>query len=324
MQCFSGMSDERKGRCFLHEYRKDPSEDCGRDFIYTFDAIGTKWEIETTKPLESRLQERIHKRIEHFDVTYSRFRSDSLVSRIAAAPDGGSFEFPPDSIALFSLYDRLYALSEGAVDPLVGRDLELLGYDQKYSFKQTTHLEKIKAEPEKRASWPKDIVREGTLLITHRPLLIDVGAAGKGYLVDIVSGMLKEAGFTDFIVDGSGDLVHSGEPAVLIGLEHPFDPQLVMGVANLKNSALCASAVNRRTWGEGLHHVLNAQTRVPVQDVVATWAIAADALTADGLATALFFTSGKQLAKEFRFSFVRMFRDGRAEYSRNFDGELFS
>jgi len=260
----------------------------------------------------------------NFDYTYSRFRPDSLVSQIAAAPDGGRFEFPPDSIALFALYDQLYALTEGAVDPLVGRDLELLGYDRKYSFKQTANLEQIKDEPKKLVSWPKDIVREGTLLITHRPLLIDVGAAAKGYLVDIVSGILREAGFTDFIVDGSGDLVHSGEPAVLIGLEHPFDPHLVMGVANLKNSALCASAITRRAWGEGLHHVLNAQTGVPVQDVVATWAIAADAMTADGLATALFFTSGKQLAEKFQFSFVRMFRDGRAEYSQNFDGEIFS
>ena len=308
----------------MKKFQKDILEGNSGKFIYKFDAIGTKWEIETNEPLESGLQERIHKRIEQFDYTYSRFRSDSLVAQIAAAPHGGRFDFPTDSIALFALYDQLYALTEGAVDPLVGRDLELLGYDWKYSFQQTANLEQMKAEPDKLPIWSKDIVRQGTWLITHRPLLIDVGAAGKGYLVDIVSGILREAGFTDFIVDGSGDLVHSGESAVPVGLEHPFDPQLVMGVANLKNSALCASAINRRAWGEGLHHVLNAQTGVPVQDVVATWAIAADAMTADGLATALFFTSGKQLAEKFRFSFVRMFRDGRAEYSRNFDGEIFS
>ncbi|RLJ86999.1 FAD:protein FMN transferase [Planococcus citreus] len=307
----------------MEEFRKDASEGSGGNFIYKFDAIGTKWEIETNEPLASRSQESIHKRIELFDCTYSRFRSDSLVSQIADAPQGGRFEFPTDSIALFTLYDQLYTLTEGAVDPLVGRDLELLGYDKTYSFKQKVNPEQLKAEPGKRVSWSKDIVREGTLLITKRPLVIDVGATGKGYLVDIVSGILREAGFTDFVVDGSGDLVHSGESAYPIGLEHPFEPQLVMGVANLKNSALCASANNRRTWGEGLHHVLNAQTGIPVQNVVATWAIAPDAMTADGLATALFFTSGKQLAEKFHFSFVRMFADGRAEYSQNFDGEIF-
>lgn len=308
----------------MDEFRKDAFKGNDGNFIYKFEAIGTRWEIETNEPLAGRLQERIHRRIEQFDYTYSRFRSDSLVSQIAAAPQGGRFEFPADSIALFALYDRLYTLTEGAVDPLVGRDLEMLGYDRTYSFQQTANPEQLMSEPEKRASWSKDIVREGASLITKRPLVIDVGAAGKGYLVDIVSGILREAGFTDFIVDGSGDLVHAGESAVPIGLEHPFDPQLVIGVANLKNSALCASASNRRAWGEGLHHVLNAQTGVPVQNVVATWAMASDAMIADGLATALFFTSGKQLAEKFRFSFVRMFADGRAEYSQNFDGEIFS
>jgi FAD:protein FMN transferase len=73
-----------------------------------------------------------------------------------------------------------------------------------------------------------------------------------------------------------------------------------------------------------LHHVLDARTGVPVQDVVATWVVADDAATADGLATALFFTGPEHLAEVFRFSYVRMFADGRAEISQNFNGELFS
>ena len=40
-------------------------------------------------------------------------------------------------------------------------------------------------------------------------------------------------------------------------------------------------------------------------------------------ATALFFTSTDRLAEVFRFSYVRMFADGRAEISQNFDGEIF-
>jgi thiamine biosynthesis lipoprotein len=95
-------------------------------------------------------------------------------------------------------------------------------------------------------------------------------------------------------------------------------------VANLRDRALCASAVTRRAWGEGLHHELDARTGVPARDVVATWVVADDAATADGLATALFFTGAKDLARTFRFSYVRMFADGRAEISPNFDGELFT
>jgi thiamine biosynthesis lipoprotein len=191
---------------------------------FRFEAAGTDWEIETRKPLGRLLRHRILERIEHFDATYSRFRPDSTVSRMAAAPDGGCFRFPADSLALFALYDRLHTVTGGAVDPLVGRDLELLGYDPAYSLTPASDCVRAEAHAQ-RATWSKDIVRYGTSLVTRRSLVIDVGAAGKGYLVDIVAEILREAGFTAFVVDGSGDLCHAGETGIRVGLEHPFDPR---------------------------------------------------------------------------------------------------
>jgi FAD:protein FMN transferase len=293
-------------------------------FTFLFDAIGTRWEIETGEPLGREVQAAVLDRVAEFDATYSRFRPDSLVTRLAAAPSGGRFDFPDDSTALFDLYDRLHAATDGAVDPLVGRDLELLGYDRAYSLTPVHRVEWEAVRAAGRPSWSRDVVREGTSLVTRRPLVIDVGAAGKGYLVDIVSGILREAGFARFVVDASGDLRQVGAPGLDVGLEHPHDPDLVVGVARLQDQALCASATNRRAWGDGLHHVLDARTGTPVRGVVATWVVADDAATADGLATALFFTSGERLTEQFRFTYVRMFDDGRAERSRDFAGELFS
>ena len=63
----------------------------------------------------------------------------------------------------------------------------------------------------------------------------------------------------------------------------------------LRDGALAASAVNRRAWGDGLHHVIDALTGLPTASVVATWALAPDALHADGLATALFFDPAPEL-----------------------------
>jgi FAD:protein FMN transferase len=290
----------------------------------TFEAIGTRWCIDTDEPLRGEVRDRVLDRIRRFDRTYSRFRPDSLVAQVAAAPAGGRFEFPEDSIALFNLYDRLVAATDGAVDPLVGRQLELLGYDPAYSL--TPAPDAVRARERARATptWAADIVRDGTSLITRRPLVIDVGAAGKGYLVDIVSLILQQAGVAEFVVDAGGDLRHRGEHGIRVGLEHPLDPRLVIGVANLQHRALCASAVNRRAWGNGLHHVLDARTGAPATEVVATWVVAGDAAFADGLATALFFTGAHRLAETFRFAYVRMLADGRAERSPDFDGELFT
>jgi FAD:protein FMN transferase len=289
---------------------------------FAFDAIGTSWTIGTPLPVAAPTRKRLLERIERFDGTYSRFRPDSLVSRIAASPKGGCFTFPEDAIEIFDLYDRLHACTGGAVDPLVGRDLELLGYDRTYSLRPDAAG--LHGHSSARPSWLKDIRRDGALLVTSRPLVIDVGAAGKGYLVDILAGILREEGFTRFVIDGGGDLLHSGGDALRVGLEHPFDARLAIGVAHVRDRALCASAVNRRAWGEGLHHVIDGRTGTPTRDVVATWAVADDAATADGLATALFFVPGEQLAPAFRFSWVRMFADGRAEASDDFDGELFT
>jgi thiamine biosynthesis lipoprotein len=291
---------------------------------FTFDAIGARWCIDTDEPLNGEVRDRILNRIRGFDRTYSRFRLDSLVSKVAAAPAGGRFEFPQDSVALFDLYDRLVMATAGAVDPLVGRQLELLGYDPTYSLTPAPDAVRAAERARARPTWAADVVRDGTTLITRRPLVIDVGAAGKGYLVDIVSAIIKHAGVARFVVDAGGDLRHRGEHGIRVGLEHPLDPRLVIGVANLRNRALCASAVNRRAWDDGLHHVLDARTGAPATEVVATWVVAGDAALADGLATALFFTGAHRLPETHRFAYVRMLADGRAERSPNFDGELFT
>ena len=254
-------------------------------------------------------------RIEQFDSTWSRFREDSLVSRIAATP--GVHSFPADAPALFEFYRGLYEVTDGAVSPLVGRALEALGYDRHYSLRVT-------GTPAAVPRWEDAVAWDGAALTTLRPVLLDVGAAGKGYLVDIVSGLLTAAGHTEFIVDGSGDIRHHGPSTMRVALEHPLDASMAIGIANVGEGAICSSATNRRAWGDGLHHVIDATTGLPTQNVIATWAIAESALEADGIATALFFAEPERIASRFRFTYVRMFSTGRVESSPTFDGELFT
>jgi thiamine biosynthesis lipoprotein len=287
---------------------------------FGFDAIGTRWEIDTDRPLSDDLRARIRDRIDRFDATWSRFRPDSLVTRIAGARHGGRFQLPDDATALLDLYDRLHELTDGALDPLIGRDLELLGYDATYSLTPAARAVRHR-EHQQRARWP-DIQRDGTTIITDRPVLLDVGAAGKGRLVDLVAQTLSDAGVRRFVVDAGGDLRHYGDGPLRVGLENPFDPTRVVGVVELHGNALCASAVNRRAWGDGLNHIIDARTGTPARDVLATWVIADNAMLADGIATALFLTDPPRLNDTYRFAFVRMSTNG-IEASSGFDGELF-
>ena len=254
-------------------------------------------------------------RIEVFDLTWSRFRSDSLVSRIAQTP--GVWEFPADAAALFETYRRLYIATSGSVSPLVGGALDALGYDRTYSLRAT-------GEPGSVPNWDEAISWDGRSLTTINAVSIDVGAAGKGYLVDIICELLVADGHSHAIVDGSGDIRQFGPDPIRVALEHPLDPTKAIGIAIVGNQSICASASNRRAWGDGLHHVVDAITGLPTRNVIATWAIAATALEADGLATALFFTAPDRLAQEFDFTFVRMLSDGLVEFSPHLNGEIFT
>lgn len=282
---------------------------------HRFEAIGAPWRIDTDEPVPGDVLAAIDERIERFDRTYSRFRADSLVSRIAA--QAGEWLFPADAVPMFDLYRSLYDRTAGSVSPLVGARLENLGYDRAYSLTPSPHRVAV-------PSWDDTISWDGRRLTTARPVLLDVGAAGKGYLVDLVAGILRDAGIHSYTVDASGDLLHRGEHPLRIALEHPGDPTKAIGVYTLRSGALCASAPNRRAWGDGLHHIIDAVTGEPTSRVVATWAVASSALVADGIATGLFFAGAGAFTDAWDFEYVRLFANGTAEYSRELNGELFT
>ena len=280
-----------------------------------FEAIGCPWQIDTPEPLDDATVDELNARIEAFDVTYSRFRDDSLVSRIEREP--GVHAFPDDAAALFETYRLLYSATDGAMSPLVGAVLSDLGYDRAYSLRNTGRGTRAPA-------WDDAFAWDGRALTTVRPVSVDVGAAGKGYLVDLLGGILTKRGITEFTIDGSGDILQRGPHELRVGLEHPLDTTKAIGIAVVTDEALCASASNRRAWGSGLHHIVDATTGLPTTRVIATWAIASNALTADALSTALFFTEPARLEAEFDFSWVRMYATGRVEFSPQLNGELFT
>nr|MCW2727192.1 FAD:protein transferase [Aeromicrobium sp.] len=282
---------------------------------WRFEAIGTAWQIDTQEPLAADVEAAVLARIEDFDRAWSRFRSDSIVS--AAADGAGEWVLPDEAGDLLSFYDELHDATGGAVNPLIGRALADLGYDADYSLVAA-------AAPSAVPPW-SSVAFTAPVLRTVEPVVIDVGAAGKGLLVDLVSAIVGRR-TQQLTVDASGDMYHRGASPIRVALEHPLDPTRAVGVAELQpGAALCASATNRRAWGEDLHHVLDARTGRPTADVIATWVVVPHScMRADGLATAHFLAEPEVLMARFQHDFVRMHADGRIEWSPEFPGEIFT
>jgi thiamine biosynthesis lipoprotein len=294
----------------LKQSRQMPQLKTSR-ITWKFSAIGTDWSIETLQPVSDTTRAAITEYIESFDRTYSRFRSDSLVW--AVRQSSGTYVFPDSAVALFGLYSQLYAITSGKVTPLIGEALDALGYDARYSFipkDRTPTVPRMNV-----LQW------DGATLTTKQPVAIDVGAIGKGYLIDVIAKMLKKE-HDSFTVDGSGDIYTQGVMEEQIGLEDPFHLGRVIGVMSLQNASVCGSATNRRRWGEELHHIVDPDTAQSTNNVAATWVRAESAALADGLATALFFTDPDVLRQTFNFDFICVYDTKRIRYSEGMEGVL--
>ncbi|TSC70449.1 MAG: thiamine biosynthesis lipoprotein [Parcubacteria group bacterium Gr01-1014_46] len=286
---------------------------------FSFEAIGTTWIIDITKELssaeEALLLEKIKNRIDIFDKTYSRFRGDSLVTKMSK--EMGNFTLPGDADKMISLYKKMYDVTGGLVTPLIGQVLVDAGYDANYSL--------VPKKLTKPLSWQEVMEWNNPILKVKKPEILDFGAGGKGYLVDIVSEIIESTGIENYCVDAGGDMRQRSSEleSLSVGLEHPEDFESVIGVAKILNQSLCGSAGNRRKWAD-YNHVINPETLKSPKDVLAVWTLAESTLLADLLTTALSFVPAETLQKYFKFEYLIFRSDHRIEKSSGFNAELFT
>lgn len=279
---------------------------------YQFEAIGTSWEISSQDDLDIAP---IKAEIEDFDNYFSRFKPTSFISGLAKKK--GIFEVREDLTTLLLLYLPLFHLTKGLFTPLIGQQLVEAGYDSNYSLKEK-ELHDIPALT--------DVVEvlDSTHIEIKQQVLLDIGAIGKGYLIDKLVTLIRNSGLKEFVVDAGGDIyVHSdSKTAKTIGLEHPDDSTMVLGTATVSNQGICGSAGNRRRWGR-FHHIINPKTHSSPEHILAVWAIASSTAVGDGLSTALFFTAPEVLEKQYRFDYVIVNADGTFSASKIFKGQFF-
>lgn len=284
---------------------------------YHFEAIGTQWHISFAYPERqdwSALRDKVQAKIAAFDACYSRFRDDSLIAQIAKNP--GEYALPSDARNLFNLYYQLYILTNGNFTPLIGQSLVQAGYDAQYSL-SAQELTRVPL-------WDEALDYRFPQLRVKRPVLLDFGAAGKGYLVDLISQLLIDEGIRAFCVDGSGDMFYRqpSNEKLRVGLEHPLNTNEVIGVAEILNQSICGSAGNRRAWGQ-YHHIIDPRTLQSPVAILAVWVVANQTIIADALATCLFFDVPEKLAEQYDFEYLIMYQDTSIKRSAAFPAEIF-
>ncbi len=288
-------------------------------YKHSWQALGTHftitiWDARDVSILED-VAAQLEKHAHAFDALYSRFKPDSLITKLSAQI--GLVAVPEALTAMLRLYDDLYHATQGKINPTIGFALADTGYDASYSLVAQDTVRDVPAFTDALT------IIDDRHIELHEHVLLDLGALGKGFLIDELYTMLHTAGLEHFLVDGSGDIRYfssTNEP-IACGLEDPTDPTKVIGVLYITGGSLCASAINRRRWDDR-HHYIDPHDVSSPQSVLATWVLADTAALAEGLSSALFFMAPEALyAYSFQYCVVN--QEMRMKKSAGFAADFF-
>ncbi len=287
--------------------------------IFRYESMGTHWAVTLWDTMSDAafadMQQTIEKRSYDFDHTFSRFIKNSFIWSLTEKM--GIVEVPKDLVNMLQLYETLYDATSGHCNPLIGFTISDLGYDADYSLMPKNTIRPVPPLHEALS------IIDDTHIELRASVLIDLGALGKGYFVDVIATYLKEKNIARFLVNGSGDIYYQGNGTpIRAGLEHPDDPTKAIGVLELMQGALCASAGNRRRWAM-YQHTINPFSLTSPEEIIATWVMAESTALADGLATCLFMTEPESLDNVLSFEYCLLNKEYKIKNSASFTAEFF-
>jgi len=229
--------------------------------------------------------------IERLEQMLSTFRTTSFVSRLNASA-GAALVAEPDMLEITTLARHWAHETSGAFDPTVGALVDLWrAAGRAGRWPSPTDLAKAKAT-----------VGYGNIALDERAgsialkggAQLDLGAISEGFMADRLAQLLEAAGIHRARIDVGGDLRlldDSAQPRRFrVGIRHPLDRAGVLAELDLDAGGVATSGCYERKVeieGRSACHVVDPSTGLPVQDTLSATAVAARALDADALATAL-------------------------------------
>jgi len=263
-----------------------------------FPALGTQCEVQYDAPggdsQAAQFERQAVAWVQAFEAKYSRFRPDSLISRINAAAGQGWTEVDAEAEQLFQLCDTLHFMTQGVLDPTALPLLRL--WNWKAAPPVVPSAAQVAAAL-RLVGWPRVQRSPGRVFLPEAGMALDFGGFGKEYAVDIVAQLAAGCGLANVLVDFGHDLralgAPPGRPAWHIGLEDPWKPGSAAGSIAIGGGRGVASSgdylrsftVGGRRYG----HIIDPRTGAPVANGCAqATVIAGTCLQAGVLSTTAF------------------------------------
>ena len=232
---------------------------------FPFEAMASRCEIRLAAPnartAEGLAQAAIAE-VRRIERTYSRYRADSIVSRINAAAGRHRVECDDETWQLLAYADHLYGASGGLFDITSGvlrrawdfRKPRVPGPDELAPLLALVDWAAVRRE-------------DGAVFLPRAGMEIDFGGFGKEYAADRAAELLLSAGHRHGYVNLGGDIrvlgPHADGRAWQFGIRHPRAADGLIAQWPLERGALATSGDYERyieTGGRRHCHILDPRT----------------------------------------------------------------
>lgn len=215
----------------------------------------------------------------------------SDISRINAAPPGQAVRVEPTTWECLQAARRMHEATGGAFDITAAGVLawwaeqgegaaEAAGPEQYDEIRRRAGMAGVLADP-----------LAHSVTLARERMRIDLGGIGKGYAVDRMAEILRDWSIDRALIDaGQSTALALGSAGAFGGwpvvLRDPRDGRTVFGRLGLQGRAIAGSGIEVHG-----RHILDPRSGRPVLGRLSSWAMAADATTADALSTAFMVMS---------------------------------
>jgi thiamine biosynthesis lipoprotein len=263
-------------------------------------ALGTTAVLATTEPSGLPAARRLLVcGLRAFDLACSRFRHDSelaALNRAGGEPTAvGELLWDALAVAL-----RAAEVTDGIVDPTVGRTLRLAGYDRTFVRVKLRDGRLVEPTYERGGRWRElELDHERRTVRLPKDAELDLGATAKALAADCIAAAAADVAGCGVLVSLGGDVALAGEPPssgwpLRLADDHTAALDSAGPIVAISAGGLATSSTAMRRWqtaaGEH-HHVVDPRTGRPADTPWRTVTVAArtcvDANTASTAALVL-------------------------------------
>lgn len=261
---------------------------------FSFQAMSSRCELRLEGPddevLAAAAQAAIDE-VRRIERKYSRYRDDSIVSRINAAAGGAeAVSVDDETAALLDFAAQLHAFSDGLFDITSGVLRRVWDFRAQRVPSAAALAEVLPLVGWRQVQW-----REGRVRLPQAGMELDFGGFGKEYAADRAAALLADHGIAHGFVNLGGDLrvlgPRAGGQPWRFGIQDPRHAQGTVASVEMSTGALATSGDYERFFeqdGRRYCHILDPRTGMPVQgwrsvSVTAPTCTAAGALSTIGM-----------------------------------------